>query len=123
MFGAEIMTLERILREASRGRCGRAKAERLKALAKEPVGVGFGSRTLAFEARLLMEDLDFAQSRIKEVERELSCLLERMRGKWLVTILGMYVALPSVIRERSAILASSWDMPAWTLREASPARP
>lgn len=38
------------------------------------VGVGFGSKTLAFEVRLLMEELDFVQGQIKEVEGELeSC--------------------------------------------------
>ena len=79
VLGTDVGTLERILREASRGRCGRAKAERLKALAKESVGVGFGSKTLAFEARLLMEELDFVQDQVKEVERELARLLEADR--------------------------------------------
>lgn len=97
VLGTDVGTLERILREASRGRCGRAKAERLKALAKESVGVGFGSKTLAFEARLLMEELDFVQDQVKEVERELARLLERTQGKWLVTIPGIDVALASVI--------------------------
>ena len=97
VLGTDVGTLERILREASRGRCGRAKAERLKALAKESVGVGFGSKTLAFEARLLMEELDFVQDQVKEVERELARLLERTRGKWLVTIPGIDVPLASVI--------------------------
>ena len=78
VLGTDVGTLERILREASRGRCGGAKAERLKALAKESVGVGFGSKTLAFEARLLMEELDFVQDQVKEVERELARLLERV---------------------------------------------
>ena len=57
-----------------------SQAERLKALAKESVGVGFGSKTLAFEARLLMEELDFVQDQVKEVERELARLLERTQA-------------------------------------------
>lgn len=61
------------------------------------MGVGFGSKTLAFEARLLMEELDFVQDQVKEVERELARLLERTQGKWLVTIPGIDVALASVI--------------------------
>ena len=97
VLGTDVGTLERILREASRGRCGRAKAERLKALAEASVGVGFGSKTLAFEVRLLMEELDFVQGQIKEVEGELESLLERTRGKWLVTIPGIDVPLASVI--------------------------
>ena len=93
----DIRTLTKILREASHGRCGREKAEQLKALAKESVGVGFGSRTLAFEVRLLMEELGFIRDQIDEVERELSSLLDKTSGRWLLTIPGIDVALASVI--------------------------
>lgn len=93
----DIRTLTKILREASHGRCGREKAEQLKALAKESVGVGFGSRTLAFEVRLLMEELGFIRDQIDEVERELSSLLDKTSGRWLLTIPGIDVALASTI--------------------------
>lgn len=93
----DIRTLTKILREASHGRCGREKAEQLKGLAKESVGVGFGSRTLAFEVRLLMEELGFIRDQIDEVERELSSLLDKTSGRWLLTIPGIDVALASVI--------------------------
>lgn len=93
----DVRTLTKILREASRGKCGREKAEQLKALAKESVGVGFGSKALAFEVRLLMEELGFIQDQIKEVEAELASLLDRTSGKWLLTIPGIDVALASVI--------------------------
>ena len=93
----DIRTLTKILREASHGRCGREKAEQLKALAKESVGVGFGSRTLAFEVRLLMEELGFIRDQIDEVERELSSLLDKTSGRGLLTIPGIDVALASVI--------------------------
>lgn len=97
ILSTNIRTLERILKEASNGQCGRAKAEQLKAAARKSVGVGFGSRTLAFEVRMLMEELDFVREQIGEVESELSSLLERTGGKWLLTIPGIDVALASVI--------------------------
>ena len=97
VLSADIRTLTRILKEASRGRLGRAKAEQLKAVAKDSVGVGFGSKTLAFEVRMLMEELDFVREQIAEVETELAALLERTSGKWLLTIPGIDVALASVI--------------------------
>lgn len=93
----DIRTLTKILREASHGKCGREKAEQLKALAKESVGVGFGSRTLAFEVRLLMEELGFIRDQIGEVERELASLLDKTSGRWLLTIPGIDVALASTI--------------------------
>jgi hypothetical protein len=70
VLATDVRTLERILREASGGNCGRKKAEELKAAARRSVGVGFGSRTLAFELRLLMEELDFIRGQIDEVEAE-----------------------------------------------------
>ena len=97
VLATDVRTLARILREASRGKCGREKAEELKKAAKESVGVSFGSRALALEVRLLMEELDFVKDQIKEVEAELAVLLDRTSGKWLLTIPGIDVALASVI--------------------------
>lgn len=97
VLSTDIRTLERILREASGGRCGREKAEQLKEAARRSVGVGFGSRTLAFEVRLLMEELDFIRGQIDEVEAELARLLDRTSGRWLLTIPGIGVPLASAI--------------------------
>lgn len=96
-LATDVRTLTRILKEASNGQCGRAKAEQLKAAARKSVGVGFGSKTLAFEVRMLMEELDFVRGLIDEVESELSFLLEKTSGKWLLTIPGIDVALASTI--------------------------
>ena len=97
VLSTNIRTLERILKEASGGKCGRKKAEDLKAAAKRSVGVGFGSRTLAFEIRLLMEELDFVRAQIDEVEAELARLLEETDGKWLLTVPGIGLALAATI--------------------------
>ena len=97
VLSTSIRTLERILREASGGNCGREKAEQLKKVAKKSVGVGFGSKTLAFEVRLLMEELDFIRDQIDEVESELARLLDETAGKWLLTVPGIGLALASTI--------------------------
>lgn len=97
VLSTNIRTLERIIREASAGRCRREKAEQLKAAAKNSVGVGFGSGALAFEVRLLMEELDFIRDRIDEVDAELARLLEKTDGRWLLTVPGIGLALAATI--------------------------
>ena len=97
VLSTDVRTLTRILREASHGKCGRDKAEELKEAAGKSVGVGFGSEALAFEIRLLMEELGFIQGQVSEVERELGRLLEETSGRWLLTVPGIGVALASII--------------------------
>jgi transposase len=97
VLATDVRTLERILREASGGNCGRKKAEQLKAAARRSVGVGFGSGTLAFELRLLMEELDFIRGQIDEVESELARLLDQTSGRWLLTVPGIGLALAATI--------------------------
>jgi len=97
VLATDIRTLERILREASGGNCGREKAEQLKEAARSSVGVRFGSDTLAFEVRMLMEELDFIRGQIAEVESELARLLDETSGKWLLTVPGVGLALASAI--------------------------
>jgi len=97
VLATDVRTLDRILREASGGRCGRKKAEQLKDAARKSVGVGFGSGTLAFELRLLMEELDFIRGQIDEVESELARLLDQTSGRWLLTVPGIGLALAATI--------------------------
>lgn len=97
VLSTNVRTLERILREASGGNCGREKAEQLKEAARKSVGVGFGSKTLAFEVKLLMEELDFIRGQIDEAESELARLLDETAGKWLLTVPGIGLALASTI--------------------------
>lgn len=97
VLATDVRTLTRILREASGGKCGRQKAEELKAIAKASVGVRFGSETLAFELKLLMEELNFVRGQIGEVENELSKLLDRTSGRWLTTVPGIGLALAATI--------------------------
>ena len=97
VLSTDVRTLARILREASGGNCGRDKAERLKAAARASVGVSFGSEALAFELRMLMEELEFVRGQIGEVESELARLLDGTSGRWLLTIPGVGLALAATI--------------------------
>lgn len=96
-LSTDVRTIARILSEASRGQLGREKAEQVKAAARKSVGVGFGSGALAFEVRLVMEELGFVRGRIDEVDAELARILDETAGRWLLTIPGVGVALASVI--------------------------
>ena len=93
----DIRTIERTLREASRGRLGRERAEQLKAAAKTSVGVSFGAESLAFQVRVIAETLAFIEGQVDAVEAELDSMLAGAQGEWLKTIPGIDTALASLI--------------------------
>ena len=71
VLSTNVRTLERILREASGGKCGREKAEKLKA--------------------------DFVRGQIDEVDGELARLLDETDGRWLLTVPGIGLVLAATI--------------------------
>ena len=77
------------LKEAFGGNCGQKKAEELKAAMKASVAVGFGSKTLTFELRLFHEESELVCSQIDEVEFELTRLLDKASGRWLLSVPGI----------------------------------
>ena len=97
ILATDIRTLTKILEKASNGKCGREKAAALKAAAKTSIGVGFGSETLAFELRLVMEELGLIRDLIDEVEEELGCLIDKTSGARLLSIPGMGLVLSATI--------------------------
>ena len=90
-------TLECTLKEAFCSNCGQKKAEELKAATKALVAVGFGSKTLTFELRLFHEESELVCSQIDEVEFELTCLLDKTSGRWLLSVPGIVIALALII--------------------------
>lgn len=97
VLSTDIRTLTKILKEASRGRFGRAKAEEIKAAAKSSVGVSFASEALAFQIKMIMENLDFLTGQIAELESEMAKALEQTSGRWLTSIPGIGIPLASLI--------------------------
>lgn len=87
--GTDIRTLTRVVREASRGRFGRAKAEEVKEAARRSVGTTFAAGALAFEARHVAGLIDHMDGEISELEGEIARLLDPEVGGLLQTIPGI----------------------------------
>lgn len=97
VLACDIRTLAKTLKEASRGRLGRDKAEEVKAAARRSVGVAFAADALAFQIAIIVDNIDFVSGQIKELESEMERMLEQTSGKWLVSIPGIGVTLASLI--------------------------
>lgn len=89
----EIMKLDekkliKLLKSPSKGRLGEATAKKLKASAKDSIGISFGQKSLVFELKLLLEQLKFLKSQLKDLEKEIVSLLSKTNQK-LTTIPGV----------------------------------
>lgn len=85
----DIRTLERTVREASRGRYGRKEAEDLKALAKKSVGVPLAADALAFELKHMVSLVEHLDGEIASLEAEISRILEGSTAELLLSIPGI----------------------------------
>lgn len=85
----DIRTITKRIKEGSKGRLGREKAKKVKAAAKDSVGVQFASSTLAFEISHIVALIEHLDNQLDELEAEISRLLEETPGKWLTTIPGI----------------------------------
>ena len=94
---ANVRTIEKTVREASHGRLGRARADELKKAAKSSVGVSFDSDAMAFQIKLVVENIEFLDGQISKIEHELDAQLEKTAGRWLKTIPGVGTVLASAL--------------------------
>ena len=94
---AELQTLEHTLREASRGRLGRARAEELKSAARSSVGVSFGVKSLALQVRVIVETIEFIAEQSVALEAALDAMLAETQGAWLKTVPGIDTALAALL--------------------------
>ena len=85
----DIRTLTRTIREASRGRFGREKAEEVKALAKSSVGSPLAAAPVAFELRQIASLIDHLDEEVGKVDAEIASLLEEANGRLLTSIPGV----------------------------------
>ena len=88
--------LSNLLEKASHGRFGREKAEQLKAAAASSFGVGFAKDAFAFQIRQLIEQLEFLEGQITELEEQISSLLKQT-GSYITTIPGIGDTLGAII--------------------------
>ena len=94
---AELQTFEHTLREASRGRLGRARAEELKSAARSSVGVSFGVKSLALQVRVIVETIEFIAEQSVALEAALDAMLAETQGAWLKTVPGINTALAALL--------------------------
>lgn len=88
--------LTSLLEKASHGRLGREKAEQLKAAAAESFGVRFAKDAFAFQIRQLIEQLEFLEKQIDELEIQISVLLKQT-DSYITTIPGIGDTLGAII--------------------------
>lgn len=89
-------TLSDLLDEASHGRLGQEKAEQLKSAAAHSFGVSFAKDAFAFQIRQLIEQLEFLEGQIAELEEQISSLLKQT-GSYITTIPGIGDTLGAII--------------------------
>jgi transposase len=85
----DIRTIERALREASRGRLGRERAEQLKAAARSSVGTTFAARALAVEAESVVRLIGLMDDEAKALDAEIAKLLDPEVGAVLQSVPGI----------------------------------
>jgi len=85
-----------LLQKYSRGRFGKTKATELKAVAKGSFGVSFAKDAFSFQIKQLMEQLVFVEKQIKELEVQLSTLLNQT-NQVITTIPGIGNTLGAII--------------------------
>lgn len=88
--------LSNLLEKASHGRFGREKAEQLKAAAGSSFGVSFARDAFSFQIRQLIEQLEFLEGQIAELEEQISSLLKQT-GSYITTIPGIGDTLGAII--------------------------
>ena len=88
--------LSNLLEKTSRGRLGREKAEQMKAAAAHSFGVGFAKDAFSFQIRQLIEQLEFLEGQIAELEEQLASLLKQT-GSYITTIPGIGDTLGAII--------------------------
>lgn len=93
----DIRTLTKIVKEGSGGRLGRARAEAVKAAARDSVGVRYASSALAFEIAHIVSLIEHLDEQIAELDAEIARMLAETPGAWLTTIPGVGTTLAAAI--------------------------
>ena len=88
--------LSALLEKASHGQFGKEKAEQLKAAAASSFGVSFAKDAFAFQIRQLIEQLEFLDGQVAELEEQISSLLKQT-GSYITTIPGIGDTLGAII--------------------------
>ena len=88
--------LSNLLQKTSHGRFGREKAQQLQAVAAGSFGVGFAKDAFAFQIRQLIEQIDFLEGQIRELDAQIAVLLKQT-GSYITTMPGIGDTLGAII--------------------------
>lgn len=89
-------SLAALLRKASRGRHGADKARELKSLAARSVGLTLCSDAFAFQIRILIEQIEFTEKQIDEIDKKIAKQLKKLSSV-ILTIPGVGPATGAII--------------------------
>lgn len=76
MLSISAKELGNLLYECSKGRFGINKAEEIQSRARESFGIKFAKRSFSFQIKQIISQISFLEEQLKEIEIEISCLLE-----------------------------------------------
>lgn len=96
---SEISTtkLANFILKASRGRNGREKAELIKTAAQNSIGISYAIDTFSFEIKQLIEQIEFMENQLSEIDAEMAKLLAESEYSVITTISGIGPTLGSII--------------------------
>lgn len=96
---SEISTtkLANFIHKISRGRFGREKAELIKAAAHDSVGISYAIDTFSFQIKQLVEQIEFMEDQLNEIDAEMAKLLALSEYSVITTISGIGPTLGSII--------------------------
>lgn len=95
---SEISTtkLANFILKASRGRNGREKAELIKTAAQNSIGISYAIDTFSFEIKQLIEQIEFMENQLSEIDAEMAKLLAESEYSVITTISGVGPTLGSI---------------------------
>ena len=96
VMDVNIKSFATLLRKASRGRHGTEKAREMKSLAAHSVGISLCSDAFAFQLRILIEQIEFTEKQIDEIDRKIKCQLQKLNAV-ILTIPGVGPATGAMI--------------------------
>ena len=89
--------LSKFISKVSKGRLGKAKAQDIKTAAMNSIGLSFALDSFSFQIKQLIEQIDFTEKQIAEIDTELAKLLNSTNYSVVTTITGIGATLGSVI--------------------------
>lgn len=96
---SEISTtkLTNFIHKVSHGRNGREKAELIKSAAQNSIGITYAVDTFSFQIKQLIEQIEFMEDKLSEIDSEMSKLLAQSEYAVITTISGIGPTLGSII--------------------------